>query len=73
MTNVTITFVHRCKDFNSEEGYELKQFSEGWAIVEDLGDDVYEVLGNVKYCPYCGEKLELRKLEGVERDGGSGG
>jgi hypothetical protein len=57
MTNVKITFVHKCGEFNCE--YELKNYSEGWAIVEDLGDADIEILSNVKYCPYCGELLKV--------------
>jgi len=68
MTDVIITFVHKCKEFNDGCGYELKHYSEGWAIIEDMGDIDIEVLGNLIYCPYCGKKLELPKgLGGITK------
>jgi hypothetical protein len=68
MTDVKITFIHKCEKFNREEGYELKNLAEEWAIVEDLGDTGIEILGNINYCPYCGKKLEVPAfMEGCEQ------
>lgn len=62
MTNVTITFVHKCEEFKCNDIYELKYLNDEWVIVEELDDDCYKVLGDIKYCPYCGEKLETPSL-----------
>jgi hypothetical protein len=69
MNNVTITFVHKCKEFANNQLYELKYFNDEWLIVEDLDDDIFEVLSNVKYCPYCGKELGKPSLKGCMYDG----
>jgi len=70
---MTIPKVHQCESMDLAEAW-IEKGDEGWLLninkiateqdleenhhLEEVGETIYQVAVNVKFCPYCGSKID---------------